>query len=158
MGLWRSNHTTGCCENKNKNTTISLTAFIYQCKIENNPAFSTAKQMKDAIVLALGGWGFYPPFCSVVCSVFLMGGFSSLPQARSARAVCWACSCGCCRVQQSQIHRWCNSTKAPSLTEGTNLALCILNKLLTLLGMKKWLLKSLPPHTNANDSRRTREC
>ena len=158
IGLWRSNHTTGCGEKKNKNTARSLTAFIFQYKIENNPGFSTAKQTKDAIVLTLGGRGFFPPVCSVVCSVFLVGGFSSLPQARSARAVSQAYSCGCCRAQRSQIHCWCNSTKAPSLTEGTNLALCILNKLLTLLGMKKWLLKSLPPHTNANDSRRTREC
>lgn len=93
--------------------------------------------------------GFFHPF-----AVLSWGGIFVIP----AGEVSWARSCGCCREQQSQTHHWCSSTKAPSLTEGTNLALCILNKLLTLLSMKKWLLKSLPPHTNANDSRRTREC
>lgn len=45
---------------KNKKTT--LTTFIYQCGMENKPEFSAAKQMKDAVVLTLGG-GFFPPFC-----------------------------------------------------------------------------------------------
>lgn len=156
MGLWRPNHTTRCCENKNKNTPESPAAFIYQCKIANNPGFSTAKQMKDAIVLTLL---YLPPphtpFCSAVCSVFLTGGTFVITTGKVRLA---GTALRLPQRAQSQTHRWCNSTKAPSRTEGTNLALCILNKLLTLLGMKKWLLKSLPPHTNANDSRRTREC
>lgn len=148
MGLWRSNHTTECCENKNKKQKNN--SYYIHLSVRNGKQARVQCSQTDERCSCpdLGWWVF-----STLLLSFLREGFSSLPGE-----VSWARSCGCCWEQQSQTHHWCSSTKAPSLTEGTNLALCILNKLLTLLGMKKWLLKSLPPHTNANDSRRTREC
>lgn len=109
---------------KPKNTSYCIHLSVRK---ENNPEFSAAKQIKDAIVLTSGG-GFFPPF---FCA-FLGRDFR-----HCHRRGLLGTELRLLREQRSQTQHWCSSTKAPSLTEGTNLALCILNKLLTLLGMKK---------------------
>lgn len=82
--------------------------------------------MKDAIDLTLLC---FPPFCSVLR--LSSGGPSPFPWARSVHAA-W-------RARRCSVHQATSTVGAapPSPAAGTNLALCILNKLLTLLGMKK---------------------
>lgn len=77
MGLWRSNHTTECCENKNKTKKYILLHSFISVK-GKQPRVQCSQTNKRCNCPDLGWWVF-----STLLLCFLREGFSSLPQARS---------------------------------------------------------------------------